>query len=110
LNIVHFKATNLNIVQINLETCKMQTLAVDIASSFIDDAAALVTGLGRAVLRLAMAPIDRIANACDIAGVLAERRATFRMWRASRARARYEGRNFSLLGRFSPFRHLSHLT
>ena len=88
----------------------MQTLAVDIASTFVDDAAALVTGLGRAVRRIAMAPVDRIANACDIAGVLAERRATFRMWRAGRARARFEGRRFSLLGRLSPFRHLSHLT
>lgn len=88
----------------------MQTLAVDIASTFVDDAAALATGLGRALLRSAMAPIDRIANACDIAGVLAERRATFRMWRASRARARHEGRRFSLLRRFSPFRHLAHLT
>jgi hypothetical protein len=86
----------------------MQTLAVDIASTFIDDAAALVTGLGRAVLKVAMAPIDRIANACDIAGVLTERRATFRMWRASRTR--HEGRRFSPLGRLSPFRHLAHLT
>jgi hypothetical protein len=99
-----------NIVQINLETTKMQTLAVDIATTFIDDAAALVTGFGKALLRIAMAPINRIANACDVAGVLAERRATFRMWRASRDRARLEGRRFSVLGRFSPFRHLSHLT
>ncbi|MBR0842723.1 hypothetical protein JQ607_21180 [Bradyrhizobium liaoningense] len=88
----------------------MQTLAVDIAATFVDDAAALVSGFGRALLRFAMAPIDRIANACDIAGVLTERRATFRMWRASRARARHKGRRFSLLGRLSPFRRLSHLT
>lgn len=88
----------------------MQTLAVDIASTFIDDAAALATGFGRALLRFAMGPIDRIANACDIAGVLAERRATFRMWRASRAHGRHEGRRYSLLRRFSPFRHLAHLT
>ena len=88
----------------------MQTLAVDIATTFVDDAAALLAGSGRALLRFAMAPIDRIANACDIAGVLTERRATFRMWRASRARARHAGRRFSLLGRLSPFRHLAHLT
>lgn len=88
----------------------MQTLAVDIASTFVDDAAALGRGFGRALLRVVMAPIDRIANACDIAGVLAERRATFRMWRTSRARARHERRRFSLLGRFNPFRHLAHLT
>jgi hypothetical protein len=79
LNIVHFQATHVNIVQINSETCKMQTLAVDIATTFVDDAAALLAGSGRALLRFAMGPIDRIANACDIAGVLTERRATFRM-------------------------------
>ena len=88
----------------------MQTLAVDIAATFLDDAAALVSGLRRALLRFAMAPVNRIANACDVAGVLAERRAAFRMWRASRDRARLEGRRFGVLGRFSPFRHLSHLT
>lgn len=88
----------------------MQTLAVDIASTFVDDAWAILGGFGRSVLRLAMAPIDRIANACDIAGVLTERRATFRMWRASRARARLESRRISLLGRLNPFRHLAHLT
>ena len=86
----------------------MQTLAVDIAATFVDDAVALVSGFGRALLRVAMAPIDRIANACDIAGVLAERRATFRMWQTSRARR--ERRRFSLLGRLNPFRHLAHLT
>jgi hypothetical protein len=32
------------------------------------------------------------------------------MWRTNRARARHERRRFSLLGRFSPFRHLAHLT
>ena len=88
----------------------MQTLRIDIVATFVDDAAALATGFGRTLLRLAMAPVNRIANACDVAGVLAERRATFRMWRASRARARLEGRRYGLLGRFSPFRHLSHLT
>lgn len=86
----------------------MQTLAVDIATTFVDDATALVSGFGRALLRFVMAPIDRIANACDIAGVLTERRATFR--RANRARSPHEGRRFSLLGRLSPFRHLAHLT
>jgi hypothetical protein len=88
----------------------MQTLAVDIASTFVDDAAALLSGFGRVLLRVVMAPVDRIANACDIAGVLAERRATFRMWRTSRARAHHERRRPGLLGRFNPFRHLAHLT
>ncbi len=84
LNIVHFQATHVNIVQINPEICKMQTLAVDIASTFVDGRRSRDRP-GRTLLRFAMAPIDRIANACDIAGVLTERRATFRMWRASRA-------------------------
>ena len=88
----------------------MQTLAVDIATTFADDAAALLTGSGRALLRFAMGPIDRIANACDIAGVLTERRAAIRMWQASRARPRREGRRVGLLGWLSPFRHLAHLT
>ncbi|MGY0575889.1 hypothetical protein ACTGJ9_036665 [Bradyrhizobium sp. RDM12] len=88
----------------------MQTLAVDIASTFVDDAAARLSSFGRALLLVVMTPIDRITNACDIAGVLAERRATFRMWRTSRARARHGRRRFSLLGRLNPFRHLVHLT
>lgn len=88
----------------------MQTLAVNIASTFVDDATALVTGFGRTLLRFATGPIDRIANACDIAGVLTERRATFRMWRANRSRARHEGRRFGLLGRLSPFHRLADLT
>jgi hypothetical protein len=86
----------------------MQTLAVDIVTTFVDDADALVTGLGRAALKCVMAPIDRIANACDIAGVLTERRATFLMWRANRAH--HKGRHVNLLRRLSPFRHLAHLT
>jgi hypothetical protein len=93
----------------------MQTLAVDIATTFVDDAIALVTGLVRVIVRPVTGPIERIANACDIAGVLAERRATFRMWRAKREHVRRQGRTGSprrlgLLGRCSPFRHLGHLT
>jgi hypothetical protein len=53
------------------------------------------------------APIDRIANACDVAGVLAGRRAAFRLWQASRAQRE---RGPSLFARLSPFRHLAHLT
>jgi hypothetical protein len=93
----------------------MQTLAADIATTFVDDAIALAAGFVRAVLRPVTGPIERIANACDIAGVLAERRATFRMWRAKKDQARRAGRTASprrlgLLGRCSPFRHLGHLT
>ena len=53
----------------------MQTLAVQVASTFLGDAAALVNGFGRIVTNIVMAPIERIANASDVAGVLASRRA-----------------------------------
>jgi hypothetical protein len=53
----------------------MQTLAVQVASTFLSDAAALVNGFGSIVTHIVMAPIERIANACDVAGTLAARRA-----------------------------------
>lgn len=53
----------------------MQPLIVQIATTFIGDAAALVNGFGRIVTNLVMAPVERIANACDVAGILSERAA-----------------------------------
>ena len=53
----------------------MQTLAIQVASTFLGDAAALVNGFGRIVTNIVMAPIERIANASDVAGLLAARRA-----------------------------------
>ena len=53
----------------------MQTLAVQVASTFLGDAAALVNGFARIVTHIVMAPIERIANASDVAGILAARRA-----------------------------------
>ena len=53
----------------------MQRLAINLATTFLDDAKGLTGGLGRAVLRLATAPIERIANACDIACILSKRSA-----------------------------------
>jgi hypothetical protein len=52
----------------------MQTLIIQVATTFVDDAAALVNGFGLIVTHIVMAPIDRIANACDVAGVLPARR------------------------------------
>ena len=52
----------------------MQTLATEIAITFVDDAAALITGCGWIVVGILMAPIERLAKACDVAGVLPERR------------------------------------
>ncbi|MBI5265049.1 MAG: hypothetical protein HY852_24915 [Bradyrhizobium sp.] len=92
----------------------MAMLVSHIATTFAEDAAALVTGFGRVLLHLAMAPIERIANACDVAGVLSERRAALRMWRTSHAirlstprSARRRGGLFRCL---TPFRFLSDLT
>jgi hypothetical protein len=48
----------------------MQTLAAEIALTFVDDAKALMTGSVRIVVRFLMSPIERLANACDVAGVL----------------------------------------
>ena len=48
----------------------MQTLAAEIALTFVDDATALMTGAVRIVVRFLMSPIERLANACDVAGVL----------------------------------------
>ena len=48
----------------------MQTIAAEIALTFVDDATALMTGGIRIVVRFLMSPIERLANACDVAGVL----------------------------------------
>ena len=52
----------------------MQTLAVELTTTFVDDALEFVKGLGRVIAHLATAPIERIARACDVAGVLEQRR------------------------------------
>ena len=48
----------------------MQTLALEIAITFVDDAAALVTGTGRIIIQLLTSPSERLAATCDVAGVL----------------------------------------
>jgi hypothetical protein len=52
----------------------MSAVVLEVGASFIDDATALVQGAGRILISLVMAPINRIANACDVAGVLRLRR------------------------------------
>jgi len=52
----------------------MQTLAFEIANTFVEDAAALIGGCGRIIVQILLAPIERLANACDVGGVLANRR------------------------------------
>jgi hypothetical protein len=59
----------------------MQTVISQIAFTFVDDAVALIAGFGRITVDLAtdllastrsrfMAPIDRLARACDVAGII----------------------------------------
>ena len=52
----------------------MQALVLEVGVTFAGDAAALGKGFGRVIVRLVMAPVDRIADACDVAGVLTLRR------------------------------------
>ena len=66
----------------------MQTLAIEVATTFADDAIAVVTGTGRIILGLLTAPVERIAAACDVAGVLPERRPWLRAAPANGASAR----------------------
>ena len=53
----------------------MQSLVAQLASTLIGDTVALVNGFGRIVTHIAMAPVERIARACDVAGLLSERAA-----------------------------------
>jgi hypothetical protein len=46
-----------------------------IVTTFVGDAFALVNGFGRIVTHLVMAPVERIAKASDVAGILTERAA-----------------------------------
>ena len=53
----------------------MQMLLVEnIALTFIGDAQALATGFVKILVRFATAPIERIARASDVGGVLSYRR------------------------------------
>jgi hypothetical protein len=74
LNNVHFRSIRIEHCSFNPEDLEMQTLAAEIAVTFVDDAIALVTGAGRIAIRFVMSPVERLATACDVAGVLAARR------------------------------------
>ena len=88
----------------------MQSLPVQIAATFVSDAFAFVNGFGRIVTHILMAPVERIATACDVAGILheraqraAEREQIKRAWRvlsrdtAKPHRSRRHGRLFGCL-------------
>jgi hypothetical protein len=85
----------------------MQTLAYELRTTLVDEIIELVKGFGRTLVHLATAPIERIANACDVAGMLERRRAEPRAPRGRRQGGRRcDPRNCPL----SPFGSLSELT
>ena len=51
-----------------------QPLAIQLTSTFVDDAIGLAKGFLQTIIHLATAPIERIAEACDVGGVLERRR------------------------------------
>ena len=51
----------------------MQSLPVQIATTFVGDAFAFANGFARIVTHILMAPVERIAKACDVAGILRAR-------------------------------------
>jgi hypothetical protein len=83
----------------------MQTLVSEVVSTFAGDAEALLRGFGRIVVDTVMAPVERIANACDVAGVLSRRRlASLRETpHAQRAQAFASRRSHKARRRHGPF-------
>jgi hypothetical protein len=80
----------------------MQALVLELTTTFFDDVLTFVLGVGRSIARVATAPINRIANACDVAGVLERRRLAAQMRRRARQMQHPRGR--------WPFGSLSELT
>ncbi|WP_407155689.1 hypothetical protein [Bradyrhizobium sp. STM 3557] len=77
---------------------------------FSDDAIALVNGLVRIVSHLVMAPVERIANACDVGGLLAARRAARRAASSLYRAAGRGGHRARRRGLFGCLHYLSELT
>jgi hypothetical protein len=108
----------LNNVQFNPEELNMQMVLVEnLALTFIGDAHAMAAGFGkilvklvRAPIKAVTAPIERMARACDVAGVLPDPRTktSFTQFR-SRRRAPIS-RPASSRRCLFPFRSLNHLT
>jgi hypothetical protein len=99
----------------------MQTIISEIAFTFVDDAIALANGLvdvartlvveSFAALRARVfAPIDRLAQACDVGNVISARQAAMSDRRALRAVRQDAPPPRRLLERLNPFRGLYDLT
>ena len=84
-----------------METLVLQ-LTRQLTTTFFDDVLKSVLGAGRSIARLVTAPINRIADACDVAGVLERRRFAAQIRRRARQMQHPRGR--------WPFGSLSELT
>jgi len=84
----------------------MHTLVAQLTTTFVDDAIELVKGFGKVIVHIATAPIERIANACDVGGVLARRQPARRRRGTAKAHRPRSPWKRSL----SPFASLHHLT
>jgi hypothetical protein len=109
----------LNNVQFNPKELNMQMVLVEnLALTFIGDAHAMAAGFGKILVKLVKAPIEvvtapieRMARACDVAGVLPDGRAKanlvqFRSRKHMQTSSRQSSRRWCLF----PFRSLNHLT
>jgi hypothetical protein len=96
----------------------MQTVISQIASTFVDDAITLTAGLGRIAVDLVtdllasarsrlMAPIDRLARACDVAGIISARDAAKTRSRSAPRRRRVRIDVFGILATFRTLRDLT---
>jgi hypothetical protein len=96
----------LNNVHFDPEATPMQTLVSQLTTTFVDDAIEVVKGFGKVIVHIATAPIERIANACDVGGILARRQSARRLRATTKAHRPRSPWKRSL----SPFASLHHLT
>jgi hypothetical protein len=86
LNNVHFRSIHSEHCSNNPKDDTMQTIISEIAFTFVDDAVALASGFVTVTRDIAadmlvsartriLAPVDRLARACDVGGVIAAREA-----------------------------------
>lgn len=85
----------------------MKTGDMRLPNLFFGDAVSLVNGFVRIVSHLVMTPVERIADACDVAGLLAARRAA---WRAGSSLYQAAGRSGRRARRHGPFGCLHYLS
>jgi hypothetical protein len=88
----------------------MKTQTTQMPNLFSSDAIALVNGFVRIVSHSVMAPVERIAAACDVGGLLAARRAAGRAGSSLYRAASKGGHRVRRRGLFGCLHYLSELT